>query len=431
MILEFILLIIFFMLGILGFYKTSKYFLFWILFYFGQLMAILSTMYIETGIFITEQGRYSYYTGASIRLLLMNILFFLVFFITLLLLSEKDKSAKYIKIKIFNPYYLLRFMMVIIFLLMTYLFANLLISGVPLFSEISRFVFWTEYSSLPFAKEINNQLLLFSFILGTVYLFERNNEKYAFSLWLFVFLIIYLILLSNKFSGLLLNMLLFLIPVFSNYDFKKIVNKKNVLISITLIIAFYSLIFLNYKYVENINNPNQAIMYRVLGLQGHTWWGIDRYVQVTNINNLEEIKKEINGLVNDDGFEYVGMYKLMLIIADQDLVEYFRKFGVSFTMAYPAIIIQTLGYKMAFLFQFIFALFCALLIFVFKKVINSSLWLMSIFIFKLYLGSYLLFTMGTFGDLFNFINVIIMYLVIVYFFILLSHKRGIKQDFKS
>src|SRR5690554_1749415 len=71
-----IIFIFIYLLFSLILFRNNRYWPFFFFFYVAQLWAIISCYYIEQGVFITEQERYSFETGATYRLVIQNLVFF-------------------------------------------------------------------------------------------------------------------------------------------------------------------------------------------------------------------------------------------------------------------------------------------------------------------------------------------------------------------
>jgi len=191
---------------------------------------------------------------------------------------------------------------------------------------------------------------LFSLILGTLFVIYRKDSFKKTIIFLAIgFILLGYVNQGNKFSPLYFNLLLFFIPFLTTLKLRLDRRKfKNILLTILLgsafLIGVINLSMKEYSITQGSENASEFVLYRILGLQGHVWWGTD-YLE----NNLNEIDKK-NNLINEfdvislsnDGLYTSGLNSLMLFISPQIGAAYIEN-GVSFTMGFPAILIYTLN----------------------------------------------------------------------------------------
>ncbi|MEI2428592.1 hypothetical protein V8V54_26810, partial [Priestia megaterium] len=170
-----IFIFIYLIFGI-GMVKNNKYWPFFLFFYIAQLWTIFSVYYIEQGIYITEQNRFSFTTGSTYKLVIQNLVFFNSAMLTLYMLSRlKGKSLKleaqtanynYYNKKIYNLVLYLVFIVSLLYI------SDAILTYLKYRGSFDRFDYY-EYSVLynyPIIKNIFNNIQIFPLILGTLYL---------------------------------------------------------------------------------------------------------------------------------------------------------------------------------------------------------------------------------------------------------------------
>ncbi len=336
----------------------SKYFAFTSYLWFFQIFAILSNLYIESGSFIIEQGVYGFQTGAALRLLGFNALFFLCFFIfseafghRLVINFQQVKRLNWV------------FLMVVagVFACLLALYGNLILSaGIPLFSSsIDRFNFWSQYARFPIISKILGDLtVIIAMALGACFnLLLKLPRSLKKRFWirgiaiLFALYLFYLLLLGHKFSGQFLAVIFFFLPSFATYLRQGFLRKYVWAIALVGFALFF-LIFLNYRdsdLARYAGGPLQAIYYRAVGLQGHVWWGTDLAV-LQGERSLEPLQDLSQ-----------GMLTLMHLVGSSSVQSYIDR-GVRFTMGYPAIGLYVFGIRGLVMLQVLSAVFLAALV---------------------------------------------------------------------
>lgn len=303
-------------------------FLFLPFFYQGALI-VPSLIYIEDGGYISEQERYGEYTG--------SVLLYCIFsFLGLLILQKglKYVSPFFKKIPSFSvngksmePF----FLNLLIYVSLGALFLNLLLSPVPFFNEsVDRFDYWKN-SAFPFLNNIfgNNSSFL-AFGLG-VYSLHNSKRKAVFIIF---FYFLYLILVGNKFSSLVIAIFLTFLPFFIirkrfKINLTKLFDFKFIIVGFLLFgMLLYSYSVKNH-YSHVTKSPLDAVAYRYLGLQGHVWWGSTyNYVFQDKANTWSPYEL------------LYGMHHLMRELSPHEHIEISIERGVSFTNAYPSILLR-------------------------------------------------------------------------------------------
>lgn len=363
---------------------------------FQSLTILPSLFYIETGIYINEQGRQSFFTGATILTVFYYIITFTILLLTFKYLNRFNLRA--IKLSYHKRPADDQLIKVLIVTVLAILYINALLSPLPLFNDsVSRFSYW-ESSRLPFLNSLfGNTAMFIPFALGYLFLKQRK-----FSLFFFFLYIIYNFLIGQKFSPILNGGFSFLLPIvlIKGQSIKRFLYKKLFLISLIIGlggIVVYSVIYTKYEKTKpfanaKIYDPNEAIFYRAFGLQGHLMWGAtERYV----------IGNRYPRTYNPQDLVY-GMRVMMEDFADnKDVLKSNSDIGYNFTNAYPSILLQVFPLSLALLVHTFFTItFLGLIGWMLKEFVEKEAGFLSVIVFQLFIWTIYAFTMGYFYKLF-------------------------------
>lgn len=365
-------------------------FMFYLL--YAYTLPIMSNLYLEQGIYITEQERDSFFTGSTLRLLFYTSIFFIVCFFSLqtlnhIILKKKTLQNEYTSKVNHKKMSLTLFYIVIFMELLMYL--NLFASEIPLFSSnITRFNYW-ECSQFPFLRKIvGNISLPIAIILGIYYMYFSNNALYNWRkkiVLIFIIYIIYLYLTGQKFSAQFLAVYFFFLPYWIT-NFKKtssfLSSIKSLKFFIPILVLVFGYILYKYQFTgisEMRGSAFSGIVYRIFGLQGHVYWGIDEMVFQQNLYGWryfnEFLQDGLNGLL-------VGMK----LIGPSNL-DWYLENHIQFTAGYPAIIllfnpIVAIFVQVIFAFMFALSVFYTYAMLLNNNIVRSFFALMIIFQFQ-------------------------------------------------
>ncbi|NDV14595.1 hypothetical protein GO009_01035 [Muricauda sp. TY007] len=337
-----VLFVIFFSIHRLN--KNYKLFYLLLYVYYQGIITSASLTFIETGIYISEQGRESYFVWA-------NLCFLVFFLISIFSVERVFKSlnrhvrfqAPSISYQGANIGYLIIFALGI--LILGLLLLNLLMSSSPLFdNSVTRFTYWPN-SKFPVLRSIfGNTAAFLPFIFGNIYVRRKRS-----GLMLLLIYIAYLVLIGQKFSPIVRSLYAFFLPwvLTSNIVFKfSVVKFVKSYFSIIFFLIF-GLVYVKYSIHNPFINagaktPIEAIFYRAFGLQAHLFWGsVEQFVFWGHEKSwdLQEL--------------YKGMHVLMRYFwyGDLDHIERSIQNGFSFTNAYPAILLKIFPLGIAYVFH--------------------------------------------------------------------------------
>ena len=318
---------------------------------FGMFTTLLSNVYIEaTKPYIMEEGIYGLYTGSTLRYFIYSLFGISSFILMFNILETLAKFPTYYRQKIDKKFDSI--IIIFSFILIAILIFHALISNPPLFNPASsRFSFWSDFAKVPFFSKFNVLLLMFLPVLSIILVTTKSLSKKNIIYFFVVLFIFYDILLGNKFSSIILKLVLFFVPivVVKLLAKEKILNFK--LVSFLLIFSFLLLILIINDYGTEYDILMQKIISRVLVLQGHTWWGSDYYVvQYGSMVNTPQLWNEILSIISQPEpiQAKAGMPYIMNLIGHDEVYTYFEA-GVQYTMGFPAILILLFGWYYAFI----------------------------------------------------------------------------------
>ena len=155
---------------------TKFLFLIYILFNFAQQIA--SIIYLNTGVFVTELNRTTYYVPKATPLF---ILYTDIFLIMLCYFGKKYKRQYNMTNTIIKSTNLSKAFcygsLILTVGLALYTLADLVVSGIPMFTDlITHYNYYSTYSTLPYAATINNWLSIAMYLLGFAYV--HIDKKY-------------------------------------------------------------------------------------------------------------------------------------------------------------------------------------------------------------------------------------------------------------
>ena len=392
------------------------------LFIFGLLVfqgitIMPSLIYIEEGIYISEQGRDSYFVGATFLYLIYFIITFKLIFSTFSSLRQYKATNPILKIKGKKYDSTIIFYIVLVSLLI--LFYNASQSRLPLFDpEITRFTYWPN-SKYPFLNKIfGNTSIFIPFALGI--LFKRHKFR---SIVLLLLYFVYNFLIGQKFSPIVSGLYSFLLPILlmnpKRIDIRNFLTKKVIISAVLIFGIAYFVIYERYEQrrpyaVIKIYDPNEAMLYRIFGLQGHLMWGAtETYVY-----------KDEPHSYNFSDFSH-GMQELMYKFAvKRGNFEKSIESGFNFTNGYPSIL------------MYVYPLFIALILHVFLCItliafpgwllyqfIKNGAYVAALVLYQFFNWSIYAFTMGYFYKL----KFIVVFLICYAVFVVYNNKIKFKK----
>lgn len=383
-----------------SYYYVKKSFLLSFLYglvFFQAFSVIPSLIYIEQGIYINEQGRFSFFTGATILCVLYFIFTFSVIAMSFKSLNRRTLPVVQFKYKGRNIELFAVLAMVIIPLSM--LLINALLSPLPIIdSSVTRFTYWST-SRFPFLNSLfGNTAMFVPFAIGLLF---PKFKKFSI-LMLFVFFG-YNFMIGQKFSPILQGSYSFLLPLVFHYreNLKTYIRKAIfplIILGGTLIAIMYTITYNKYEETHpfaniKIYDPNEAMLYRIFGLQGHLFWGAtDRYVignEAPKSFNPSDLLYGMTEMMNDFAKD-----RKMVLSAN-------ASGGYNFTNAYPGILFKIFPLSIGLVFHtFLTIGFLSLLGWILKELIVKNAMILSVVAYQLFNWTIYAFVMGYFYKLY-------------------------------
>ncbi|TNJ47047.1 hypothetical protein KFZ70_05435 [Tamlana fucoidanivorans] len=367
----------------------------------------LSITVIETGIYINEQGRYGYFAyGGGVLLLfyittLIALLYWKKFFRIIL------KRLKAVKFSL-KPLADFDLSVIIILLILSLAYFNLLNSPIPILSDtVTKFNFW-EYAKYPSLKPLIGNVMAFVGF-GSALIYRKNKKIGLFFLLLYLS---YLILLGQKFTGFLISIFGILIALYYTSEVKikfklKWVFNRYVLI---VFVVLFSLVLYKYTLDNPFEymglSPMESVFYRAFGLQGHVFWGVTEQYVFLGKNNTWDISEL-----------WKGMHLIMLEFwpwRNEDFISVTSR-GVSWTNAYPSILLRIFPLPLALIVNMFLLSFVAIIQELLRKFIESKSIISSIVFFQLLVWTSYAYTMAYFNKLVIPVVLLFIYLAYSYF----------------
>jgi len=385
--LAFILLVLLFIVQDFMFFVLAFYFL------YGLSLSIMSNLIIESGAYMIEIQEQGFVTGSTLRQAFFSSLFIIGIYVVYLLNRHSLRFDKLRKLKISLWFHITFFAVLTVLLL--YSFWIILRYGSPLWLNIDRFKYWTLIApdSTRYIVSLIPQL---NALNGIIFVYGSFLVR-KLSLSFFLLSIIIIALHGEKYSGLMMASYLFLLPtllLFAQNNRKlSIYVSFKVLVKIGLVITvFLSLVLFHYSNSYGGIEPAIKHFMDRIALQGQIWWAIDLYHLKYTPLPLETWFSNMFGLVGIEPI--VGLDYLMYLIAPLDLVEHYLKYGVKFTMGYPAMLFIMSGWVFGALLQPIFGAFVGIVLVLLGKTIGQKDVFSYIFILKIYIAVITAFLMG-------------------------------------
>jgi len=411
----FINLLFAFLFVFFTYYYVKKSFLLSFLYglvFFQAFSVIPSLIYIEQGIFINEQGRFSFFTGATIVCVLYFIFTFSIIAMAFKTFNKTRLPVFQFNYKGKNVELLIVMAMIIVPLIL--LLINAVLSPLPILdSSVTRFTYWST-SRFPFLNSLfGNTAMFVPFAIGLM--FPKFKKFSVFMLFVFFG---YNFMIGQKFSPILQGSYSFLLPLVFYYRNNLKVYIKRAIVPLLIVVGVLTAIMytITYNKYEETNpfadikiyNPNEAIVYRIFGLQGHLFWGAtERYL----------IGNEAPKSFNPADLLY-GMPIMMEEFAKnkKDVLAANAEGGYNFTNAYPGILFEIFPFSLSLvLHTFLVIIFLALMGWVLKELMVGHAYVLSIIAYQLFNWIIYAFVMGYFYKMYFAIFFMLLYGIYIYF----------------
>ncbi|MEE9443815.1 MAG: DUF6418 domain-containing protein [candidate division Zixibacteria bacterium] len=338
--------------------KDKRIFVFFAFLAFSQIWALVSCFYNDLGIYNIELFRFTEPTYATFRLAMLYVVFNLGFLAAMRTFQNSFPAR--VDYRITRETLQLGGIKIAVYgcvgLVIVYIAHNFMTGGIPVFSGFGRLGYFEETGRLE--KILLLYGFLFAFILGY---FRPTGKKYSLNSIILIIYLAFLILTGNKFSSLISMVTYYYAPIFAkHYNQKpdvKLLNTRNVLIALLIIILTVAFAFTTYKYATDDNDSEFASLYlknRVLAFQGEMWWAADYEYHNGNLYDNKHWQIELKAILSrrDVSTTDVGMKYLMIRILGPEKAYPIIERGYLYTMTYPAILIAMFPYWIVIFIQF-------------------------------------------------------------------------------
>ncbi len=396
------------------YYYAKKSFLLSFLYglvFFQAFSVIPSLIYIEQGIYINEQGRFSFFTGATILCVFYFILTFVIIAMAFKSFNRKRLPVFQFSYKGRNVELFIVIAMIVLPLIL--LLINAVLSPLPILDpSVTRFTYWST-SRFPFLNSLfGNTAMFVPFAIGL--LFPKLKK---FSVIMLLIFFGYNFMIGQKFSPILQGSYSFLLPVVFHYrNNLKMYIKRAILplfiVGGLLTAIMYSITYNKYEETHpfaniKIYDPNEAMLYRIFGLQGHLFWGAtDRYVvenETPKSFNPADLLYGMKVMMDDFAKD-----RKMVISANEEG-------GYNFTNAYPGILFKIFPLSIGLVFHtFLTIVFLALMGWILKELMAKGAMILSVIAYQLFNWTIYAFVMGYFYKLYFTIFFLFLYGMYVY-----------------
>lgn len=335
--------------------KTNNYKMLFLIFYsyilLGKVLLVLSSMTIENGAYISEQGITGYPNGATFFALAWSTLSITTCYFFFKKACKKTKLVNnQIEKKKIKP----KAYIIITSIATAWVIINLSTGvrfGFPLLGGVDRFYFWQNIPGI--LKTLYGQVFILSAVLGVV--FAKSGRPLPRNI--FISTLIVQILFGSKFSGLLFSAALFLFFYYSCSN-AKIKIKKFLLPSVIAGSGIAVIVFFQYAFVydRGIDGALDEILSR-FALQAHLFWGSINLYQTADYPKIQILVQNLSSTFADSA-EFAGMKQLMILVSGN--LAYTRiEQGADYTMAYPGIILISAGWTGVILFEILLSAYLA------------------------------------------------------------------------
>lgn len=386
--------------------KDSRFGILSIFFLTSFLAAGLINAYAENGVYMSEILEQTKINGSTTRILSLCYILMLSAFVIfksvdritfpIAYLSQNNQKSLDLIVNIL----VLFFMAILVYTRIRY--------GNPNTYGVDRFYFWENIAPawIGYCKFLLQHLSMF---LGLMYA-QRKERKYIVIL---IFSIICQMLVGDKFTGLYLSAIFFIIPVIILRKVnlpKYIFNYKTfVLISLFFLVLFFAS-YLSYQAITNGSDGYARLINRLI-LQSQMWWAVDNYSKGVMLS-FDFIIKHMIGIGaenNETGIRY-----LMGVIAPNRIWNIFMDRGVTFTMGSPVNFIYFFGYPLSIIPIIFFGGLLGLFFKLISYAITTTNPILSIVSAKLYYVLISVYAMGDIIVLLDIKSVLCIFIIVLY-----------------
>ncbi len=416
MIFNLISILVIVLIGYHFFNKKKIAFICFLPFFIQYLWMAASVLVIEQGAYVSEQDKHGEFYFTNFYLLMfffVSVVSFLFFYTVF----QKGLKLNLPKVKIVKKSEL-SIVYAIAIIIMVVAYISLLSSpSVYTSEEITKFNYWETAAYPGLSALLGSTIGYLPFIFGITF---RRYKKLT--LLLVGLYIIYLVGVDQKFTAFLYGLIGFFVSYtiigLRQKESKSILNfKKRYLVLVgTLIFSLVLLKYSNKNPFAYLNlTPVESVFYRAFGLQAHVFWGVNEkyvYNDAPNTWDLSELPYGMHVVMRDFTPEFHQRY-----------LERLWEGGVSWTNAYPAILMRIFPLPIALLFHFIAFSFVPLIYVLLVKAIRNENYLIAVILFQLTLWLTNVYSMAYFHRILKVVLIFLFIAFLSYIYINARAKR--------
>lgn len=346
----------FFCLKIIQIYGARAILLVWTMLTFAQQIA--STIYLNTGVYVNELGRTTYYVAKSTPLFILYVDIFL-FFLVCFGKNKMSISRDAVILESTNLSTLVCYSSLLLTIALAgYTILDMLVSGIPMMtSVITHYNYYTTYSRLPMASTINNLLGTSMYLLGYAYVHIDKKHFRRICVLLVLSTMIVRFMLGYKMSGLIdipLNFIAVAV-LLSKVNFKtlrQVIKPQYVLLGLVIalgVVALFVFSVISSGTADDASIAFRVFMNRAFGLGNHLWWSAEADTVSGNSlfghNLLAEFDAILTGKSPYD--VSIGMYHLMKKYGDSYIVGVDIKHQIRYAATFITTAVYNFGYFFA------------------------------------------------------------------------------------
>jgi len=320
-----------------------------IIIYWIQLL--VSSAYIETGVYLKDIGVTSYATGVTIRLGLQIILMLSV----IMFWARRwyfQITSSYVEI---GEGYNCKKWNIGLFIVYLYRLIDILLSGNILTNpNVTRFNYFTEISKLPFAQIVDYFSYPLLWIARYNLIHAKEKRQRIIPVLVFAMNIFSLLLRGIQFGGILQCLVYFGSPcLLLLARRKKLLKLRNVVLAAVLLVV---ILIPKYNHFSDLIKENKAdtsyglftaydfLVYRMFAQEADLTWEIDRQVVEEKRIDPGQFVTELLSLVNDNMQENAGTQYLMNRACSLNALSIYSRGTAVVTGGYPVIWAAMFGY---------------------------------------------------------------------------------------
>lgn len=343
--------------------RVAVFLAFWLFF---QNWSLLSCWYNDLGIYNIELYRMTETTLATTRLAVFSLIFNAG--IWLFLRAVGDRRLKRRDYRLSSGSIQLGDMRILgwiaVAAVIVYVSYTFWVDGIPIMQGLQRLEFFREAGVLD--RIIAAYGFLIAFLLGY---FRKDGKKITVQGLLLALMILYSVMVGNKFSGILRLAVPYYSAVYVRHLLKNpgfnLVSRRNMIYLVSLAVCLLGVAYVSYLYLgQDSELAFRVLRDRVLAWQGHLWWATDYNLFVNGLFDSNHWMVELKALLAGGEFASdTGMRYVMVQALGPEIAYPIIDNGYLYTMAYPAILVLTVPYPIAMVIQLTAGIFLGAAIF--------------------------------------------------------------------